>query len=75
MIAALPLVLFVVLLGWGLYDNDLYPGEAGIYAGVFAVVALGSWLLKLSPAIPLVALILIDIILVIKLLGGDTQAF
>ena len=70
-----PLVLFAVLVGWGLYDTDIYLQEAGIFAGILAVAAVCVLLIHLPVMVLVVVTILLDIVLIVKVLGGDTQAF
>ena len=68
-----PFLLFFVLLGWGLYDGDLYPKEGVILAAIWVVLLVGLLLLKLSPYWFVVPTVILDIYLVIKVFGGDIK--
>ena len=69
-----PVLLFVILVAWGLKDDSLYWSEAGWYTG-FCIVASAVMLLFRLPLIVLaVPFIICDIILILKLLGTNPSA-
>lgn len=66
-------VAFWVLLAWAVYDNELYPMEAAIYAGIWLAFLVGFWLLKVPPMWFMVPSVLLDIVLIFKLFGGNLR--
>jgi hypothetical protein len=70
---ALPFVAFVVLLGWGLYDGDIYPTQGAIFAGIWLAFLLGFLFLKVEPLWLVVPTVLLDIVLILKVFGHDIQ--
>lgn len=75
MVLIFPVALFLVLLGSGLHDDEIYLKEAAIFVGILLAALLLIWLLHWSPMVFVVVTILLDIVLVLKILGGDVQAF
>lgn len=69
----IPFLLFWLLIGWGLYDGDLYPKEGAIFVAIWVVLLLGFILLKGSPFGFVVPTVLLDIVLVLKVFGSDVQ--
>lgn len=64
-------VLFWVVLIWGLYDGDLYAKE-GIILGILWIgLLLGFIFLPTAMIGFIIAMILIDIYLVVKVFGGN----
>lgn len=68
-----PALLFWILLGWSLYDGDLYPKEGAIFVGIWVVLLLGFLLLKIALLWFVVPTVLLDIILILKIFGQDIQ--
>jgi hypothetical protein len=68
-----PYILLVILLGWSLYDGDLYPREGGFIIAIMGVTHLVFLLLKLSFAWYVVTTVLVDIYLIVKVFGGAVQ--
>ena len=66
-------LLFWVLLGWSLYDGDLYPKEGAIYAAIWIVLLLGFLVLRVAMLWFIVPTVLLDIILILKIFGQDIQ--
>lgn len=63
--------LFVLLIGWNLYDGDFDLKDAGIFIGILTALLLGVYLFNLGPFGYLIATILVDIILIIRTFGRD----
>ena len=68
-----PFLVFWVLLGWGLYDGDLYPKEGAIVAAIWGVLLLIFLLLKVTLLWFVVPTVLLDIYLILKIFGQDIQ--
>jgi len=68
-----PFLVFWILLGWGLYDGDLYPKEGAILVGIWGVLLLAFLLLKVSLLWFVVPTVLLDIFLILKIFGQDIQ--
>jgi hypothetical protein len=69
----LPFLLFWLLIGWGLYDGDIYPKEAGVCVTVWIGLLLCFLFLKVSPFWFVVPTVLLDIYLILKVFGQDIQ--
>jgi hypothetical protein len=67
----IPLVAFWILLGWGLYDGDLYPKEGAILVSIWGGLLLIFVLLKVGPYWFVVPTVLLDIFLILKIFGQD----
>lgn len=68
-----PFLVFWVLLGWGLYDGDLYPKEGAIVVAIWGVMLLIFLLLKVTLLWFVVPTVLLDIYLILKIFGQDIQ--
>lgn len=66
-------VLFWLPLAWGIKDEELYWGEAGIFAAIWIVLALGFVLLPGLAAWLIGAMVLLGIVLLVKVFGGDVS--
>lgn len=64
-------VLFWVVLIWGLYDGDLYAKEGIILGTIWVGLLLGFIFLPTAMIGFIIAMILIDIYLVVKVFGGN----
>lgn len=64
-------VLFWVVLIWGLYDGDLYAKEGIILGIIWVGLLLGFIFLPTAMIGFIIAMILIDIYLVVKVFGGN----
>lgn len=64
-------VLFWVVLIWGLYDGDLYAKEGIILGIIWIALLLGFIFLPTAMIGFIIAMILIDIYLVVKVFGGN----
>ena len=65
------LVLFWVLLVWGLIDGDLYTREAVIFGLIWALLFAGTIALPMYLVWFVVPLVLLDIVLLAKVVGHD----
>jgi len=68
---ALVFVLFWVVLIWGLYDGDIYAKEGTIMGILWAGLLAGFIFLPHAMIGFIIAMVLIDIYLVLKVFGGD----
>ncbi len=68
-----PFILFFLLLGWSLYDGDISPKEAAAYVTVWAAFLLLIFLFKSQSILVVVPTVILDIILIVKVFGGDIQ--
>ncbi len=68
---SIPSVAFWVLTIWGLYDGDLYPKEGGILIGIWAATLAAFMALHIQPVLFIVPVVLLDIVLILKVFGGD----
>ena len=66
-----PFILFFVLLGWGLYEGDVYPKEGWIMLALWVVALLVVVVLKALWLWLVVPTVILDIILVLKVYGQD----
>lgn len=69
----LPFLVFWVLIIWSLYDGDLYPKEAAVYIIIWVTCLAGLILFDLQPVLFVVPTVLLDIILIVKVFGGDLK--
>ena len=69
----IPFLVFWILLGWGLYDGDLYPKEGAILVSIWGVLLLVFLLLKVDLIWFVVPTVLLDIFLILKIFGQDIQ--
>ncbi len=69
----IPFLLFWVLIGWGLYDGDVYPKEGGIFIAIWVGLLLGFLLLKIEMLWFVVPTVILDIVLILKVFGQDIQ--
>ena len=67
----IPFLLFVVLLFLGLKNGDLDPREAGIFGAIWVVLLACFLLLHISSYWFVVPTVILDILLVLKVFGGD----
>jgi hypothetical protein len=67
------IVLFWLLLGWSMYDGTLDPRETVVFVTLWLIIVGGCYLLGASAHWTIVPLALLDIILVLKIFGGDVQ--
>lgn len=63
------MLLFVILVAWGLKDEELYWSEVGWYAGFCVVSSAVMMLIGLATIIIVVPFVIVDIILIAKLMG------
>lgn len=66
-----PFLLFAGLLFFGLKNGDLDLPEAGIYGAIWLVLLVCFLLLHISPYWFVVPTVILDIVLVLKVFGGD----
>jgi hypothetical protein len=71
----LALLVFWVLVIWGLYDGDVDSREAWIYGSIWLVFAVLPFLWRplLFPAI--IVEVILDVIMILKVLGRDVIAW
>lgn len=69
----LPVIVFWILLGWGLYDGDLYPREGIVFVTIWIVLLLGFLLFRVALLWFVVPTVLLDVILILKIFGQDIQ--
>lgn len=69
----IPFVAFWIMVGWGLYDGDLYPKEAAVFVGIWVVLFTCFMLLNLQPVLFIVPTVILDIVLILKVFGGDVK--
>jgi len=67
----IPFVAFVVLIGFGLKNGDLGPGEAAVYGVIWLVLLLCFLLIASVSLWAVVPTVILDIVLVVKVFGGD----
>lgn len=65
------LVAFWVILIWALYDGDLTPLEGLVFVGFWVVFLLGLLFLKQFAIWFIIPLVLLDIVLIFKVFGGN----
>lgn len=68
-----PFLLFWVLLIWSLLDGDLTPQEATVYAIIWLVLLVCFLQFPSGVLWFVVPAVVIDIVLVIKVFGGDVE--
>lgn len=68
-----PALVFWLLLGWSLYDGDLPPKEAGVFAGIWVGLLLLFLVFKVFILWFVVPTVILDIILIVKVFGQDIQ--
>ncbi len=66
-----PTILFWVMLIWGLYDGDVYPREGAIMAGVWVALLVLFILFNVNLMWFVVPTVILDIVLILKVFGGD----
>jgi hypothetical protein len=66
-----PTVAFWVLIGWSLYDGELYPKEAAVFVGIWLATLAAFMLLNIAPMWFVIPTVLLDIVLIFKLFGGN----
>ena len=69
----LPFLVFWVLIGWSLYDGDLYPSQAAWFVGIWILLLAGFLLFGVEPLLFVVPTVLLDIVLILKVFGGDLK--
>lgn len=69
----IPHVAFWVLLIWSLRDDDLDTKEAAILAGIWGVVLAVFFLLKIPMLWFVVPVVLLDVVLIVKIFGGNVR--
>ncbi len=65
------LVLFWILLVWGLIDGDLYAREAVVFGLIWALLLAGIIAFPTAFVWFVVPLVLLDIVLLFKVVGTD----
>jgi hypothetical protein len=65
------LLLFIVLVGWGLRDGELDWSDVAKYVGLMAVGTVIVWFIE--PVLVIVPFVLVLILLVVRVLGGDVR--
>jgi len=68
---ALALILFWVIVVWGLVDGEIYAKEGAIYIAIWAVLLAGTLFFPSVMIGCLVGLIGLDIYLLFKVFGGN----
>ena len=69
----IPFLVFWILLIWSLFDGDLSPKEGAMFIGVWIVLLLCFTQFDVSPFWFVVPTVVLDIILIFKIFGGDIQ--
>jgi hypothetical protein len=69
----LPFLVFWVLIIWSLYDGDLYPSQAAWFIGIWVICLVGLLVFDLQPILFVVPTVLLDIVLIVKVFGGDLK--
>ena len=64
-------VLFWVVLGWGLYDTEIYPKEAVAYAAIWVALAASFHIFPKALIANMVGMVILDIILILRVYGQD----
>jgi hypothetical protein len=67
----IPTVAFWVLIGWSLYDGELFPKEAVVFVGIWLALLAVFILLNIAPILFVIPTVLLDIVLIFKLFGGN----
>ncbi len=69
----IPFLVFWILLGWSLYDGDLYPQEAAILVAIWAGLLVVFLIFKVPLIWFVVPTVVLDIVLIVKIFGQDVQ--
>lgn len=69
----IPFLVFWLLLGWSLYDGDVRVGQGAVLAAVWGGLLLGFLLLNVSPYWFVVPTVLLDVVLILMVFGGDVR--
>jgi len=59
-------VLFWLVLGWGLYDTEIYPKEAAIFAVLWFILAGIFFFMPQAKIASIIGMVLVDIVLLAK---------
>ncbi len=70
---SIPFVAFWVVLIWSVIDGDLDAREGAIFVSIWAALLLGFLLLHIPNFWFVVPMVLLDIVLIFKVFGGDIQ--
>lgn len=68
---ALPLILFWVIVVWGLIDGEIYATEGAIYIAIWLALLAGIVFYKPAEIGCIVGMIGLDIYLLFKVFGGN----
>ena len=68
-----PFLLFWGLIGWSLYDGDLYPREGFTLIGIWVALLIIFLIFQVSFFWFVVPTVLLDIYLILKVFGRDIR--